>query len=296
MEKDIISILVVSKGKESSKYLHINVNHIKYFLFIFVSLISFTATSFFYHDDADTSINSPSVPVIAMAVEKEEKPNVDETTSEIMEDFLKLNVSGGDLKDGVPIEYQLSERLLEVEEKLKNMQSILKKKGIRKELSIGGEFIGADKFKEDYFDRIENDIENLTKTIQDYPIGMPSKGSISSYFGYRNDPFNKKRAFHSGLDLDSHYGDIVVSTASGSVEKAGWCQSYGKCVIIRHRDGYKTLYGHLSRIRVKSGEKITSGQTIGEIGSTGRSTGPHLHYEIRKNGKRINPYKYLTLG
>lgn len=296
MDKDVVSILVISKGSESSRYIHINLRIIKSVLFVLVALISYLGLSAVYNN-GERSITSPNTVVhIAGATEKAENPDPPDTTPKIVQDFLEYRISDGILKEGVPIEYELAERMLEVEEKLKNMQSVLKKKGIRKELSIGGEFIGAEHLKEDYFEKIENDIENLTRTIQDYPIGIPSDGSISSYYGHRSDPFNRKKAFHSGLDFDSDYGDSVVSTANGSVEKAGWCGGYGKCVVIRHTGGYKTLYGHLSRVKVKPGQRIKSGQPIGEIGSTGRSTGPHLHYEIMKNGKKINPYKYLSLG
>lgn len=296
MDKDVVSILVISKGSESSRYIHINLRLIKSILFVFVALISYLGVSAAYNSGQQTVASPNTVVHIAGAAEKSGNPGPSDTTPQIVQDFLEYRISDGILKEGVPIEYELAERMLEVEEKLKNMQSVLKKKGIRKELSIGGEFIGAENLKEDYFDKIENDIENLTRTIQDYPIGIPTPGSISSYYGHRSDPFNKKKAFHSGLDFDSDYGDSVVSTANGSVEKAGWCGGYGKCVVIRHTGGYKTLYGHLSRVKVKPGQRIKSGQPIGEIGSTGRSTGPHLHYEIMKNGKKINPYKYLTLG
>lgn len=297
MDNNVISILVISKGKESSRYIHINLRLLKSFLFVFMAIISFLFTSYFY---SSGEVNHKSANVVAKTDSSTVKPDTGNTDvltdTEVVKEFIEFSLSDGELNKGVPIEYEISERMFEVEEKLKNMQMMLKKKGIRKELSVGGEFIGADKLKDDYFDKIENDIENLTRTLEDYPIGMPSDGSISSYFGHRKDPFNKRKAFHSGLDFDSDYGAGVVSTANGRVEKAGWCGGYGKCVVIKHNNGYKTLYGHLSRVKVKRGQKVTSGQMIGNIGSTGRSTGPHLHYEIMKNGKKINPYKYLSLG
>lgn len=86
-----------------------------------------------------------------------------------------------------------------------------------------------------------------------------------------------------------------MATADGLVSKAGWHHSYGKTVVIDHEDGYETLYGHLSKITVKEGQKVTVGEVVGEAGSTGRSTGTHLHYEVVKNGERIDPSTYLSL-
>ena len=118
---------------------------------------------------------------------------------------------------------------------------------------------------------------------------------ISSRFGYRKDPFTGRRAFHSGLDLAPGYGARVVAAMDGVVTFAGRMGGYGKLVVIRHRNGYSTRYGHLSRIssRVRRGRHIAQGQQIGSVGSTGRSTGPHLHFEVRKNGRALNPRQFL---
>ncbi len=119
------------------------------------------------------------------------------------------------------------------------------------------------------------------------------KCRISSKFGYRKDPFTKKRAFHNGLDLAPGYGASVYASMSGIVTYAGWMGGYGKLVVIKHRNGYSTRYGHLSRILVTRGRRVRQGQRIGRVGNTGRSTGAHLHFEIRKNGKPQNPLKFI---
>lgn len=294
MDNDTVSIVLISRGKEPSRYIHINLKLVKSLLFTFVAIISFLGASFAY-DDLDLYVPANTV-AHSTNNENSQDSGISAITPEVVEEYLEPGNAGEVLEEGVPLEYRLAERMLQVEEKLKDLQSMLQKKGIRKELSIGGEFIDAENLKDDYFEKIEADIDNFSHIIQEYPIGMPSDGSVSSYFGHRQDPFNKRKAFHSGIDFDSGYGDGVISTARGSVEKAGWCGGYGKCVVIKHKYGYKTLYGHLSRVNVKPGQRIEPGQKIGEIGSTGRSTGPHLHYEIMKNGKKINPYKYLSLG
>ncbi len=116
---------------------------------------------------------------------------------------------------------------------------------------------------------------------------------ISSRFGYRKDPFTGRRAFHAGLDLAPGYGASVTASMNGVVTHTGRMGGYGNLVVIRHSNGFQTRYGHLSRIRVKKGRYVSQGQVIGNVGNTGRSTGPHLHFEIRKNGKAENPLKYI---
>jgi len=119
------------------------------------------------------------------------------------------------------------------------------------------------------------------------------RSRISSRFGYRKDPFTKRRAFHPGLDIAPGYGANVKASMNGVVTHAGRMGGYGNLIVIRHSGGFQTRYGHLSRIRVKQGRYVSQGQIIGNVGNTGRSTGPHLHFEVRKNGKAENPLKYI---
>ena len=116
---------------------------------------------------------------------------------------------------------------------------------------------------------------------------------LSSNYGYRKDPFTGRRAFHSGSDFAPGYGASAYASMSGRVTHAGYMGGYGKLVVIRHANGYTTRYGHLSRILVRKGQYVSQEQRIGRVGNTGRSTGAHLHFEIRKNGKPQNPMKSL---
>jgi murein DD-endopeptidase MepM/ murein hydrolase activator NlpD len=126
------------------------------------------------------------------------------------------------------------------------------------------------------------------------PAGRPTrKGWISSRYGYRKDPFTGKKAFHHGVDIAGKKNSDVVAVASGVVTFAGKKSGYGYLVEVRHADGYETRYGHNSEIFVKAGDLVTQGQRIGLMGSSGRSTGPHVHFEIARNGKTVNPSKYL---
>jgi murein DD-endopeptidase MepM/ murein hydrolase activator NlpD len=140
--------------------------------------------------------------------------------------------------------------------------------------------------------------DRLTLTLGAVPVRKPIMGEIdlSSGFGVRSDPFLGRPAMHTGLDFRSSMGDPVRATANGIVETAGWNGGYGKMVEIDHGNGFSTRYGHMSEIDVKVGQRIQIGQVVGRVGSTGRSTGPHLHYETRIDGDAVDPQKFLRAG
>jgi len=136
----------------------------------------------------------------------------------------------------------------------------------------------------------------MTRELHDevYPTGRPIKrGWISSYFGYRTDPFNGRRARHDGIDLAGKKGSEVISVASGVITWAGKRYGYGNLVEINHGNGYVTRYGHNEIIEVKVGDTVKKGETIARMGSTGRSTGPHVHFEVHKNGRVVDPMRYV---
>jgi murein DD-endopeptidase MepM/ murein hydrolase activator NlpD len=140
--------------------------------------------------------------------------------------------------------------------------------------------------------------EHLTRTLLRVPLRKPVNGEIdlSSTFGVRVDPFLHVAAMHTGLDFRGDTGDPIHATAAGTVVGAGWSGGYGRMVEIDHGNGLSTRYGHLSQIDVKVGDEIRIGQVIGRMGSTGRSTGPHLHYETRIDGDAVDPQKFLHAG
>lgn len=130
-----------------------------------------------------------------------------------------------------------------------------------------------------------------------YPSRLPVSGSeVGSGFGNRRDPFNNRLAFHSGLDFPSPSGTPIRASAGGLVVYAGYRGDYGRQVEIDHGNGLVTRYSHASRLRVKIGDVVTPGQHIADIGSSGRSTGPHLHFEVLKSGRFVDPEDYLRAG
>ncbi|MCX5749638.1 MAG: peptidoglycan DD-metalloendopeptidase family protein [Candidatus Saganbacteria bacterium] len=140
---------------------------------------------------------------------------------------------------------------------------------------------------------LESLITEFRKRFANTPSIWPAYGKIVSKFGYRVFPWP---SFHSGVDIDAHYGDAVRSSADGVVSYAGWRSGYGRTVVIDHHFGIETLYGHLSSFIVTDGQKVKKGQKIAYVGMTGSATGPHLHYEVIRNGAKINPIAYLNLS
>jgi murein DD-endopeptidase MepM/ murein hydrolase activator NlpD len=125
---------------------------------------------------------------------------------------------------------------------------------------------------------------------------IPVEGEIGSAFGYRQHPMGGGRQFHRGVDIVAPYGKSVRATADGIVTFASRRWGLGKSVVLQHSEGWSSVYGHLSRIVVSVGEKVQAGQTIGYVGNTGISTGPHLHFELHKQGVAVNPASYVPLG
>lgn len=196
------------------------------------------------------------------------------------------------------------------DEKLINIAKLMKRVGVKitntslkpGKSQIGGPFEPLDITAnfDSHLNALEvtlSALEGARKKIDLVPVVSPVPGkSISSRFGSRIDPFKRTYAMHSGYDFKAGYGSKVLATASGKVIFAARNGGYGKLVEIQHKNGLTTRYAHLSKILVKKGQQVSVGEKIGKVGSTGRSTGPHLHYEIRHNDIAINPKKYLRVG
>jgi hypothetical protein len=124
-------------------------------------------------------------------------------------------------------------------------------------------------------------------------VMLPSKGEVSSGYGYRRSPFNDRKEFHTGIDLPRPYGSKIKAAVSGKVIFSGTQNGYGKVVILEHANGYQTIYGHNSKNLVNKGDYVKQNDIIAQVGDTGRTTGPHLHFELRKNNKYLDPEKYI---
>jgi murein DD-endopeptidase MepM/ murein hydrolase activator NlpD len=131
------------------------------------------------------------------------------------------------------------------------------------------------------------------KKINSIPFISPVRGRITSTFGYRRSPFSKRREYHEGVDIRVQTGTPIIATADGTVVFAGWKRGYGRTVIVDHGYGYRTVYAHNYRLLVRKGQFVRRGQRLALGGNTGRSTGPHLHYEIRFCNRPVNPLRMI---
>lgn len=141
--------------------------------------------------------------------------------------------------------------------------------------------------------RVEEKLSFQADQLALTPTLAPAVGVLTAGFGLRSDPFTGAQEFHTGIDISSPTGGRVVSPASGTVVKVGWQNGYGRIVEIAHGFGIRTIYAHLEATRVAEGQRLRRGDLVGSIGSTGRSTGPHLHYEVQIAGRPVNPLDYV---
>jgi len=167
---------------------------------------------------------------------------------------------------------------------------------------IGGPYIPADdasmfETRVRELDEALARLESAKLAANTMPIHNPARGfSISSPFGVRSDPLLGRPAMHAGMDFRAPAGSVIRAAGAGTVVKAGWNGGYGRMVEIDHGDGLTTRYAHMSQISVKVGDRLSRGDIVGKVGTSGRSTGPHLHYEVRRNNTAIDPMRFIKAG
>jgi len=240
--------------------------------------------------------------------------------------YIQLGLTQKNLPDNIDLFVsqigELNTRILQIDAQTERLQDVMKKQIIGKEKlpkllkkkgkgSLGGPFIldnddiqSSYKHLEKLFIEIKereimyNKMEAmllrqsvLKETLPSiYPVNVPYR---SSSYGWRQDPFRGVRAFHSGLDFSAAHGEPIIATAGGIVVEASQGRNYGKFITIKHGDGLETRYAHASKLFVKKGDLVNKKDIIALVGNTGRSTGPHLHYEIRLKGRPLDPTNYI---
>ena len=211
----------------------------------------------------------------------------------------------------------------ELEYKVRNLATYANGPAPQKQLAIGGKEVDiirdlsavSERQEKEFFEELnENlvtlgiELEKRTSSLSELsnfleehrlimsstPSIWPTKGWISSSFGYRMSPFSGRRVFHEGLDIANKIGTPIQATAKGVVIFSGRKAGYGNVITIDHGFGYVTRYAHCNKLYLKEGESVEKGQVIAEVGNTGRSTGPHLHYEVLVNGVQVNPMKFIV--
>lgn len=191
----------------------------------------------------------------------------------------------------------MKKSFLVIDSTLQSINSKMRERGLEElhAQPMGGP-IESEENLEDLSAYYENTLKVLDEKLSMVPVGMPYNGEITSHFYYRSNPFSKGgREFHSGIDIRGAKGDPAKTTADGVVKFAGYKGGYGYVVMVEHEEDFETRYAHLSKLKVKKGDKVSVGDVIGLIGSTGRSTGPHLHYEILYKGKKLDPKTFMEL-
>ncbi len=199
-------------------------------------------------------------------------------------------------------EHLMSTAVSELRERSEMIASIMKHIGVKLKRfkhqdalqNSGGPFIAIE--EDNHYDKLLYKADQYLSTLRSLPLGEPIRGEINSSYGPRIDPITHTAAFHPGLDIAGYIGEKVRATANGTVVLAEVDGGYGRYVLIDHGNGYSTGYGHLSRFKVEKGDHVTRGQVIGYVGVTGRSTGPHLHYEIHVHNKTIDPYNFYRFA
>lgn len=282
------TVIIVDKGKGSTKTLQVKTKHIsriKHYAAGILALILTLSGAIIYLENQN------------MAQQEE--------TSRALQQVNQLKKSLPAPAADTPEVKKASDAqsyIQDIQNKLQTINNYLRKRGLKGFSTKGigggdGNGIASKLTENEKYSAYDEYLDRLVHAVEFTPMGYPKISSLTSYFGYRSDPFESDHAeFHPGIDFKGNRGDAARCTADGRVVGAGWNGGYGNCVRIAHTNGFETLYGHLSRITVHVGQKVTAGEKIGEIGSTGRSTGNHLHYEVRKNGRPVNPISYLSLN
>jgi murein DD-endopeptidase MepM/ murein hydrolase activator NlpD len=282
--KDVSTIVILSKNKQGARTIQVRTRHLarlKYYAMGLVGVLAILIGSIVF-------LNNKS---------QQQEQEKQQLLTQIV-----------NLKGQIPVALKKENEknsaqtyIQAIEAKLKNINNYLRKRGLKgfSTKSVGGDAneAGVKLSDKEVYMAYDDYLTHLVNTVGFTPMGYPRISSMTSSFGFRSDPFNSAHAeFHPGIDFKGNRGDVAKCTANGRVVAAGWNGGYGNCVRVAHANGFETLYGHLSRITVKVGQQLSVGDKVGEVGSTGRSTGAHLHYEVRKDGKPLNPVKFLTLN
>jgi len=192
----------------------------------------------------------------------------------------------------------LDTAVADLDQKSRIIESILNSVGVDIKVQLSSENSGGPftSSAENISDELILRTDQYLDTLQNIPLGAPVPGVLTSRFGWRNDPINGKKAYHRGLDIRGRKGSDVKATANGKVKIENYDKGNGRYILVDHGNGFVTKYAHLKKSFVETGDSVTRDQIIGLVGSTGRSTGPHVHYEIHYDDKIVNPTRFVRIA
>jgi len=212
-------------------------------------------------------------------------------------DLLTSKINGMNKEFEMVDSLKIREKLGNIDNNLSMINDYLQSRGVLKTVSAGGESSVSHENNSNKVGSLEKETGSILNTVHNMPFGAPYNGPMSSGYGYRTNPFGGFRGeFHPGVDFKGQVGDEIYATGDGIVERCDWYGGYGNAVLLKHSCGLESLFGHMTRVNVVQGQKVKAGELIGFLGTTGRSTGPHVHYEIRKEGSDIDPVPFLTVN
>jgi len=282
------TIIIVNKNQEQTQAIRVKTKHLKrmkHYLVSVICVILGLAGMVLYLNSKDSKREQEKQQLLAQIAQLKGK----------------LPASAAAPVTAVNTSSSATNYIQSIQGKLQKINDYLRKRGLKgfAVKSVGGDGNAEEKKLSDdeKYSLYDEYLSRLVNSVAFTPMGYPRLSSITSVFGYRSDPFDSENAeYHPGIDFKGAKGDPVHVTADGKVVFTGWKGGYGNCIIVQHKNDFQTLYGHLSHINVQDGQSVGTGDVIGKVGSTGRSTGTHLHYEVRKGGKPINPVKFLSLN
>jgi murein DD-endopeptidase MepM/ murein hydrolase activator NlpD len=292
------SVIIIPERGSNTKTLKLSARFLKIVMTVFLMFllfISFLVFYYFYQRNNIDIINQKDQHI--QSLENSNKVNL-----EIISNYNR------EIENNIKNNDNIKKKLKEIQQLEDIVRNKFKKSISLKSINFNNSnYINISTNNEDLIKEIENKIvsleqidkkmDSIIKSEKFIPSILPCIGHISSYFGYRKNPFNKLEAdFHPGIDIVCANGTKIYAAASGTVTFAGYCAGYGNEVVINHNNGIKTIYGHNSKVCVKVGQVAEKGDLIALSGSTGSSTGPHLHFEIRKNNSAIDPKVFFLKG
>jgi len=280
------TIIIVNKNQEQTQAIRVKTKHlkrVKHYIASIVLVIAALVGTIVYLNSKDNQTEQEKQKLLSQIAQLKGKVS----TATALNDAATVSTNSA------------NSYIQSIQNKLEKINDYLRKRGLKgfSTNSIGGDKnIAAPSMSDnEKYSLYDEYMSRLLNSVAFTPMGYPRLSSITSAFGYRSDPFESEHAeLHPGIDFRGAKGDPVHVTADGNVVFTGRKGGYGNCIIVQHKNDFQTLYGHLSHIDVNEGQSVKTGDVIGKVGSTGRSTGAHLHYEVRKSGKPINPVKFLT--